>query len=324
MTPSRFLFLAVLFLLFAAPSQGRKSNLLSSLHSPVLLCGNDSIAYRDPAVVYRRGTFYLFFTVTRTTSDSIYSYVAQSRSRDLVHWTAPRPITPASQVMGFSSPGNVIRCRGQYVLCLQSYPRPDYRPGQGVRYGSDQARLYVMRSRDMEHWTQPELLRVKGDVPVEEMGRMIDPYLIRDKDDCRKWWCFYQQNGVSMSYSKDLIHWIPYGRTDCGENVSLLTDKGEYVLFHSPQNGIGVKRSADLLHWHDDGPLITLGQKKWEWARGRITAATVVDLRGVRGIGCYLMFFHGSGPLTETEGDFDRNASIGIAWSSDLRNWDYP
>jgi len=38
----------------------------------------------------------------------------------------------------------------------------------------------------------------------------------------------------------------------------------------------------------------------------------------------YLMFFHGSGPLTETQGDFDKNASIGIAWSNDLENWKWP
>jgi len=36
------------------------------------------------------------------------------------------------------------------------------------------------------------------------------------------------------------------------------------------------------------------------------------------------MFFHGSGPLTETQGDFDKNSSIGIAWSKDLIIWDWP
>jgi hypothetical protein len=36
------------------------------------------------------------------------------------------------------------------------------------------------------------------------------------------------------------------------------------------------------------------------------------------------MFFHGSGPKTEPQGDFDRNASIGIAWSDDLVVWEWP
>jgi hypothetical protein len=36
------------------------------------------------------------------------------------------------------------------------------------------------------------------------------------------------------------------------------------------------------------------------------------------------MFFHGSRPNTEEGGDFDKNASIGIAWSGDLLNWNWP
>lgn len=76
-------------------------------------------------------------------------------------------------------------------------------------------------------------------------------------------------------------------------------------------------------HWNDYGHLITLGQKEWEWAKGRITAGTVLDLTDVDGINKYIMFFHASGPLTEDEGDFDKNSSIGIAWSDDLVNWDW-
>ena len=90
------------------------------------------------------------------------------------------------------------------------------------------------------------------------------------------------------------------------------------------KNGIGIKQSKDLKHWEDWGDLITLGQANWDWAKGRLTAATVVDLRQTEGIQKYLMFFHGSGPMTEEEGDFDRNASIGIAWSDDLTNWEWP
>ncbi|MEJ7664414.1 MAG: hypothetical protein WKG07_35295 [Hymenobacter sp.] len=40
-----------------------------------------------------------------------------------------------------------------------------------------------------------------------------------------------------------------------------------------------------MQHWTDWGPLITLGQGQpgWEWAKGRLTAGTVLDLRRVRG-----------------------------------------
>ena len=61
-----------------------------------------------------------------------------------------------------------------------------------------------------------------------------------------------------------------------------------------------------------------------EVGKGRITAGAVVDLREIKGIERYVMFFHGSGPNKESEGDFDKNSSLGIAWSEDLINWDWP
>ena len=36
------------------------------------------------------------------------------------------------------------------------------------------------------------------------------------------------------------------------------------------------------------------------------------------------MFFHGSGPRKEIEGDCYKNCSIGIAWSDDLKEWIWP
>ena len=53
-------------------------------------------------------------------------------------------------------------------------------------------------------------------------------------------------------------------------------------------------------------------------------ACAAADARNVPGVGKYVMFFHGSGPKKETEGDFDKNASIGLAWSDDLAVWSWP
>jgi hypothetical protein len=153
---------------------------------------------------------------------------------------------------------------------------------------------------------------------------MIDPYLLEDKDAPGKWWCFYKQNGVSMSYTNDFQNWTFFGHTESGENSCVVVENNEYILFHSPKNGIAIKRSGDLEHWHDWGKLITLGQSQWEWAKGRITAGAVINLKSEPGLGKYIMFFHGSGPLTEEQGDFDKNASIGIAWSDDLERWAWP
>jgi hypothetical protein len=182
-----------------------------------------------------------------------------------------------------------------------------------------------MRSKDLTEWSKPELIRVKGvHVPRQQMGRMIDPYLLRDKDVPNRWWCFYKQRGVSLSWSLDFSEWTFQGYYESGENVCVLVQDGEYVLFHSPENGIGVKRSGDLIEWKDSGSLITLGQEDWPWSQGRLTAATVIDLREEAGIGRYLMFFHGSAKEGLRAHRAHGRASLALAWSHDLVNWDWP
>ncbi|WP_306795275.1 family 43 glycosylhydrolase [Cohnella sp. GbtcB17] len=293
---------------------------LRNIPSPILLQGGDRVAYRDPTAIYHNGLFRLFYTLTETEPDgSIYMYTATSHSEDLVNWTEPRKLTPRDQSLNFSSPGNIIRFGDRWIMCLQTYPRQ-----YGEKYGNASARIWIMESDDLDAWSEPELLRLKGDnVPVEDMGRMIDPYLIESKDEPGKWFCFYKQNGVSMSYSYDLKRWTYYGHEQAGENVCILPSGDEYVMFHSPENGIGMKRSSDLMNWTDDETLLTLGQSEWEWAQGRITAGFALDCREVPGIGKYLMFYHGSGPEDE-QTLFDTQACIGVAWSDDLTKWEWP
>ncbi|MBQ1866353.1 MAG: hypothetical protein II151_05450 [Bacteroidales bacterium] len=297
---------------------------LSAIKEPRILVGNDTLAFRDPAAVYNDGVFHLFFSMVRIEADSIFSYVATSSSRNLRDWSEPRILTARDQSLSYSSPGDVIRFGDEWVICFQTYPRPGYVRSEMPRYGNENARLFIMRSRDLENWSEPELLKVKGDTPEEEMGRMIDPYLVEDRDEPGKWWCFYKQNGVSSSWSYDLINWTYDKHIPGGENVCILRDGNGYVMFHSPQNGIGIKRSSDLRNWSDVEPLVTLGQDGWEWAKGRITAGFVLDCRDVPSVRKYIMFLHGSGPFKETEGDFDKNSSIGIAWSDDLSSWSWP
>lgn len=74
------------------------------------------------------------------------------------------------------------------------------------------------------------------------------------------------------------------------------------------QNTERVTVSKFTLNWNDWGNRITLGQKQWDWAKGRITAGVVVNLNKNNEYGMYLMFFHGSVPKTENEGDFDKNS----------------
>ena len=316
----QFLFLS-LATLVAIPARAQMSIDLSALKSPILFKGDATTAYRDPAAVYSDGVFHLYFTLVKTMpGGQIYMHTAWSKSEDLAHWTEPKIFTPRDRSQNFSSPGSVIHFGNEWVICLQTYPRP-----KGEKFGNENARLWLRASADLEHWEDATWIPVKGpDVPFEKLGRMIDPFLFPDKAEQGKWWCIYKQNGLNLSWSRDLETWTPAGHTDAGENPCVLVEGDEYILFHSPANGIGMKRSRDLKEWKDAG-VTTLGQKDWPWAQGRLTAGFVMDLRKQPGIGKYLMFFHGSAyPENDPRGGFDNFASIGLAWSDDLKTWHWP
>lgn len=292
----------------------------SAIHEPVFLKGNESVAYRDPAGHYHNGLFRVFHTQVHHEPNGLYYlYTAVTKSRDLIHWTQPEILTPKDQILNFSSPGNIIRYEDKWLLCLQTYPTPKNQP-----CGDKTARIFTMSSDDLEKWNKPQIMMVKGkDVPVNEMGRMIDPYLVKDTDDVDKWWCFYKQNGASISYTYDFKIWTYFGRVNAGENACVLVDNKEYILIHSPGNGIGIKRSKDLVNWTDHG-VLTLGQDKWAWAAGRLTAGHILDLRDQPGIGKYVMFFHGSVSREIEDRETHGHASLAIAWSDDLINWNWP
>lgn len=291
----------------------------NKIKSPLIFQGNEKFAFRDPAVIFTNNTFYLYFTLSENSSDGgYYNMTAYSKSTDLIYWTYPKIITPRDRNLNYSSPGNIIRYNDEWIICLQSYPTPNLE-----NFGNATSRIFIMRSKNLEEWEEPELLRVKGNnVPVSEMGRMIDPFLIKEEKDS-KWWCFYKQNGVSMSYSYDLRNWTYVGHKEAGENVTILRQGDEYVMFHSPSNGIGVKRSKNLDEWGENEQLLTLGQSDWEWSKGRLTAATVIDLKNEPGINKYIMFFHGD-QENKALNQAHRGASLAIAWSDDLVHWQWP
>lgn len=311
--------------------------------SPVILPGDSRFAFRDPTLHYYQGVFRIFVSITTRNDDGILSFeIAVIQSRDLVHWSDPKVITPSDNRSNFTAVGTVVRFKNRWIACLSSYPTPPL--GRTA-----DARAWTMASDDLISWSEPELLRLKGpDVPEEKMGRIIDPCLFLDKDDPQKWWCAYKQGGIliqhprglafggfdfpptarllqsmNLSYSYDLADWTFFGKADAEENYCMLVENNQYVLVHAPGNGIGVKCSTDLINWQDLG-LYTLGQRHWPWAQGRITAGHILDLRNEPGIGKYLMVFHGCSIEGKIASSAHGGASLGIAWSDDMQRWHWP
>ncbi|RYX86491.1 hypothetical protein EON83_02130 [bacterium] len=271
---------------------------------------------RDPAAIFHEGLYYCFHTAVETMPDNFALYVDVSHSRDLVNWSSPTRLTERG--LNFSSPGNIIRFNGRWVMCLQSYPTIPGHP-----YGSDESRLWLMESHDLLHWSEPRLLQPAGcQANWCNSRRQIDPYLVEHDGN---FYCFYKSEGkLGLFVSPDLTNWseaspdapvlcpqqTPDGSTT--ENPCVIHDGTEFMLFFSPcrkGRGVGVARSTDLIHWRD---VRYLDFPHLSWAPGGPTAAMVLDTRPQ--LGHWTMFFHGdrSGP---------HGAAIGIARSDDLYNW---
>lgn len=277
--------------------------------------GNEEIAYRDPACFYQNGTFFLFMTVSHKKNGYLYNTIGLSESKDLINWTKPEIITEYNTETNYCSPGNVLKTPDEYIICFTSYPMPF--PYEVQHYANENARLYLMRTKDFKNFSSPELICAKGNIPEKDLGRMIDPFIFRDINEPNLYHLVYKQNGMSKSHSCNLTNWIYDGHIEAGENACVITEDNKYILIHSPENGIGIKTSSDLVTWTDCG-ISTLGQKSWFWADGRITAGYALEAPENYGFK-YILFFHGSrkDSYPETHGA----ASIAIAFTDDFKNY---
>lgn len=302
-----------------SPDQGDPT-FLGRLRSPILLRGGPTSAYRDPAAIFYNGYYYLFFTHVEIEHGVPLLTVGMRKSVDLYEWSPLVELTPRDVHLNYSSPGSVVWDGHKWVMCLQSYPRP-----KGEKYGNDEARLYTMSSADLETWSIPTVLMVKGPgVPISAMGRMIDPCLFRDNANPFGWWCVYKQHGLSFSWSENLESWRYIRSTHGAENPCVLSDGDSYLMMDSPSNGLEIQRSTDLISWKKKSKT-TLGQAEWRWAHGRLTAGFLLDQRNDPNVRRWLLFFHGSQfHENDPRGGFDNYASIGCAWSDNLIDWRWP
>lgn len=279
----------------------------------IIFKGNDKFAYRDPACFYKDGTYYLFFTVSEKDNGYMYNRIGLSKSTDLKNWTEPEILTEKNYNTNYCSPGNIIEKDGEYILCFTSYPMPY--PFKEKSWANENARLFTMKTKDFKTFTEPEILNPKTGTPNSEIGRMIDPFLIKKGD---YYYIYFKQNGVSYSRSKDLVNWEFIGNTKGGENACVIEKDGGYMLIHSPENGIGFAKSKDLEKWEDMGST-TLKQNEWEWAQGRLTAAFAMEAPKDFKYK-YIIFFHGSkNVFPETHG----NATVAMTFTDNFEEFYY-
>ena len=280
---------------------------------PIIFCGDEKYAYRDPACYFHDGVYHLFFTISEKDGGYMYNMVAHSISKDLKSFSAPEVITERDNIKNFCSPGNVIPFDGEFLICVTSYPMP--RPFAECCCADETARLFFIKTKDFVNFSEPVRIYPKG-MACECEGRMIDPYVFY-KDG--EYHLFFKQNGVSRSRSRDLINWEFLGSTDGGENACVIKDDERYLLIHSPKNGIGIKESRDLETWRDVGTY-TLDQENWDFASGRLTAAFAMPL-STELERKYAVFFHGSRADTypETHGI----ASLALAFTDDFTKYHF-
>lgn len=295
---------------------------LSKITNPVIDEG-PAVAARDPALVFEDGVFRCFYTRVVKDKHRYRLSVVMVKSPDLVAWSSPEVLTDSD--LNYSSPGNIIRKDGQWILCVQSYP---IEPGQ--TYGSEQSRLWLMRSQDLQRWTAPEPMHPAGcQAHWTTSHRQIDPYLVEHQG---KYWCFYKTSGqLGLLVSENLTAWreaLPqrpvFSSRDTPDGASIEnpcvvpTEKG-FVLFFAPcrkDRGIGMAYSDDLLNWRD---IHYLDFPALPWANNGPTAAMVLDTR--KSLGVWLMTFHGE---QSGEGHHAHSAALGLAWSADLEHWQVP
>ncbi len=279
----------------------------------IIFSGDEKTAYRDPACFYHSGTYYLFFSYSEKDSVYMYNRIGLSTSKDLKNWSVPRLITEKDNRLNYCSPGNIIEHNGKFILCFTSYPMPfSYNE---YPYADDTARLFTMSTENFETFSEPMLLNPKGNTPREELGRMIDPFIVEHNG----YYLFFKQNNrVAFSFSEDMKIWKYIGETEGGENACILKRDNEFILIHSPANGIGFAKSKDLITWENIGHT-TLNQANWNWAEGRLTAAFAMEAPNDVGYK-YIIFFHGSkDTYPETHG----NATLALAYTNDFSEFYY-
>lgn len=291
------------------------------ISNPIIDTGS-RLARRDPALYFYNDTFYLFHTAVEYKKFQYVFYLEVATSKNLIDWSVPKRVIKSSK--GFSSPGNVFKAKGLFNLCIQTYPVPRFK-----QYASEQSRLWLIQSEDLMNWSEPQILKEQGaQVEWSKSQRQIDPFIIEHE---HKYYCYYKTSGnIGALISNDLFYWEELSKDKpilsrnqlpdhaSIENICIIKEKvdnTDFIMFFSPcrrERGVGVAKSIDLIHWEF---IHYLNLPKFKWAASRPTAPSVIDLRAE--CGKWLMAFHADRGLPH-------GGALGLAWSKDLVNWEFP
>ncbi len=295
-----------------------------SLINPVIRPRLGQTGVRDPALFCHKGVIHCFYSATWWDGDRLVCGIEQRRSIDLQNWSDPVVLG----VPGLCSPGNVLQIGNRFALVCQHYPITLNQDGPyATRHDN---RLWILWSEDLLRWSDPEIVAPEGCTESwsPDSRRQIDACLI---DHDGRYWILCKQGDPAIGrfgllVSDDLKKWSPVPREQpilgphnvpCPggvENPMILRDGDEFICFFAPcqaDHPVGFARSRNLLDWYDTR-ILHLPQRAWLQAGHN--APCVIDTRPLNGK--WLMAFHS---CTHAVGMSGR---IGLAWSSDLENWE--
>ena len=189
-----------LFILYTSGSTGKPKGVLHT--------GGGYLTYASMThqyvFDYHDGVFRVFYGLARLIDPPeqgrVTFQLALIKSRDLIHWSEPRTLTPPDDDLNFTDPGNIVRLGDQWIMTVENYRTPFSPSG-----GPETTRCWLLRSADLEHWSEPEPMLLKGpEVPLEQMGRAICPCLFPDRSIPGKWWCAFKQGGFTVAPARGL------------------------------------------------------------------------------------------------------------------------
>lgn len=286
---------------------------LQALPNPVFALPGVSV--RDPAAVWHDGLCYLYYTrqVGGWGGPECWT-VAVVTTADFREFSPERLVSPP----GYASPGNVIRCGDRWVLVVQSYPWP-----------SEIALLY---SDDLLNWSAPRHIIPADTGPGWGAGHgPIDGWLFPYEGRWLCAWVSFLQGTAHRAFgyhaSDDLEAWenltpeapfvdgSAYNANGGVENCAIVRDGDTWHFFASvgmdPQH-LAHTAAGSPWEWAPLTPADQIRLPSAPWCAHSQSALFVADWRDL--CGQWAMLYHGQ----QTP---DADATLGLAFSDDLWNW---